>query len=91
MSHRSWLSRGSALIGAAVLGLVLAGAPEAPRAQVFISGTSPLPVSDPDDPLKVTACNGAPQLGIVYRNSESEPHLAVNPANQQSCSPGWPD
>jgi hypothetical protein len=89
MSHRSWLSRGSALIGAAVLGLVLAGAPEAPRAQVFISGTSPHPVSDPNDPLKVTACNGAPQLGIVYRNSESEPHLAVNPTNPMNMIAGW--
>ena len=89
MSHRSWLSRGFALIGAAVLGLVLAGAPEAPRAQVFISGTSPNPVDDPNDPLKVTACNGAPQLGIVYRNSESEPHLAVNPANPANMIAGW--
>ena len=90
MSHLSWLSRGSALIGAAVLGLVLAGAPDAPRAQVPISGSSPNPDGgDPNDPITVTACNGASQLGVLYRNSESEPHLAVNPTNPLNMIAGW--
>ncbi len=47
-----------------------------------ISGTSLNPDGgDPNDPLAVTACNGAPKTGVVYRNSEAEPHLAVNPVN----------
>ena len=44
---------------------------------------------DPNDPVKVTACNGAPQLGVLYRNSESEPHLAVNPINVSNMIAGW--
>jgi hypothetical protein len=37
----------------------------------------------------VTACNGAPQIGVVYRNSEVEPHLAVNPVNPDNMITGW--
>jgi hypothetical protein len=89
MSHRPWLTWGLTLIGA-VLGVVLAGAPDAAHAQVAVSGLSNNPDGgDPNDPLKVTACNGAPQLGVVYRNSESEPHLAVNPTNPMNMVAGW--
>jgi len=37
-----------------------------------VSGLSPYP--EGGDP---TACNGASQTGVLYRNSEAEPHLAV--------------
>ena len=90
MSQLPRLARGSAFLGAAVLGLVLAGAPDAARAQVLISGLSLNPDGgNPNNPLAVTACNGAPQLGVVYRNSESEPYLAVNPTNPSNMIAGW--
>ncbi|CAN7757106.1 sialidase family protein [Variovorax sp. LjRoot84] len=90
MSQLPRLARGSAFLGAAMLGLVLAGAPDAARAQVLISGLSLNPDGgNPNNPLAVTACNGAPQLGVVYRNSESEPYLAVNPTNPSNMIAGW--
>ena len=89
MSCRQWLPR-SAFLGSVVLGLALAGAPHAARAQVPISGLSLNPDGgNQNDPLAVTACNGAPQLGVVYRNSESEPHLAVNPTIPTNLIAGW--
>jgi hypothetical protein len=55
-----------------------------------ISGVSPYPDGgDPTDPLAVTACNGAPQTGVLYRNSETEPHLAVNPTNTDNMIAAW--
>lgn len=55
-----------------------------------ISGLSPNPDGgDPTDPLAVTACNGGPQGGVVYRNSETEPHLAVNPTNPENMIAAW--
>ena len=55
-----------------------------------ISGLSPNPVgSDPNPALAATECNGAPQTGVVYRNSEVEPHLAVNPTNGANMIAGW--
>ena len=90
MSQLPRLTRGSAFLFAAVLGLVFAGAPDAARAQVLISGSSLNPDGgNPNDPLAVTACNGAPQLGVVYRNSETEPHIAVNPTNPANMIAGW--
>jgi len=90
MSQLRWFSCGFAFLGAAVLGVVLASMPDAARAQVPISGLSLNPDGgNPDDPLAVTACNRAPQLGVVYRNSETEPHLAVNPANPANMIAGW--
>lgn len=92
MSHRQWLSARPAILCAAVLGIVLLTAawPVAVRAQVLISGMSTNPDGgNPNDPLAVTACNGAPQTGVVYRNSETEPHLAVNPANPSNMIAGW--
>jgi hypothetical protein len=90
MSQLPWLGRGSTFLGAAVLGLMLAGVPDAARAQVAISGLSSNPDGgNPNDPLAVTACNGAPQLGVVYRNSETEPYLAVNPHNPSNMIAGW--
>ena len=55
-----------------------------------ISGLSPYPDGgDPADPAAVTACNGSPQLGRVYRNSEAEPYIAVNPVNPDNMIAGW--
>ena len=55
-----------------------------------ISGLSSYPDGgNPNDPLAVTACNGAPQTGVLYRNSESEPHLAVNPTNPDNMIAAW--
>jgi hypothetical protein len=57
---------------------------------VPISGLSPNPDGgDANDPLAVTGCNGAPQTGVVYRNSETEPHLAVNPTDSSNKIAAW--
>jgi hypothetical protein len=79
----------AALCGSAVLvsGFAL---PPAQAQLVDISGLSDNPDGgDPDDPLAVTACNGAPQTGVVYRNSETEPHLAVNPTDLSNMIAAW--
>lgn len=44
---------------------------------------------DPNDPVAVTQCNGEPQTGRLYRNSEAEPHLEVNPANPLNMIATW--
>ena len=63
---------------------------EARAGTVPISGLSPNPDGgDPSDPLAVTACNGGPQHGVVYRNSEAEPHIAVNPTDPLNMIAGW--
>src|SRR5512145_331788 len=55
-----------------------------------ISGLSPYPDGgNPNDPLAVTACNGAPQTGVLYRNSETEPYLAVNPTDPDNMITAW--
>jgi hypothetical protein len=55
-----------------------------------ISGLSPYPDGgDPTNPAAVSACNGSPQSGRVYRNSETEPYLAVNPTNPDNLIAGW--
>lgn len=55
-----------------------------------ISGASPYPDGgDPGDPVAVTACNARPQVGLLYRNSESEPHLAVNPTDPSNLVAAW--
>jgi hypothetical protein len=60
------------------------------RGETLISGLSANPDGgDPDDPLAVTACNRAPQFGGLYRNSESEPYIAVNPAIPGNMIAGW--
>jgi hypothetical protein len=57
---------------------------------VPISGLSPYPDGgDPNDPFTVTECNGAPQIGVVYRNSESEPYIAVNPLEPDNMIAAW--
>ncbi|UCH84019.1 MAG: T9SS type A sorting domain-containing protein [Candidatus Latescibacterota bacterium] len=57
---------------------------------VPISGLSPYPDGgDPNDPLKVTVCNGGPQVGVLYRNSESEPYIAVNPTDTDNMIACW--
>lgn len=59
-------------------------------AATTISDLSPYPDGgDPTDPVAVSACNRAPQLGRVYRNSETEPYLAVNPTNPDNLIAGW--
>ena len=55
-----------------------------------ISDLSPYPDGgDPADPVAVSACNGSPQSGRVYRNSETEPYLAVNPTDPDNMIAGW--
>ena len=55
-----------------------------------ISGVSPYPDGgNPADPGAVSACNGSPQLGRVYRNSETEPYVAANPLNPDNLIAGW--
>ncbi len=57
---------------------------------VAISGLSPYPDGgDPSDPVSVTACNGGPQSGVLYRNSETEPYIAVNPTNNDNMIACW--
>jgi hypothetical protein len=70
--------------------LLLSGALASAAVSVEISGASPYPDGgDPTDPLAVTECNGEPQTGVLYRNSETEPHLAVNPTNPLNMIAGW--
>jgi len=77
----------AALVALSGVGLLPAGAMAQP---VPISGLSLNPDGgNPNDPLAVTACNGAPQTGVVYRNSETEPHLAVNPTDPDNMIAGW--
>ena len=55
-----------------------------------ISGMSPYPDGgDPTDPEAVTACNGGDQVGTLYRNSETEPFIAVNPTNPDNMIACW--
>jgi hypothetical protein len=93
MSHRHLRSPSLSFFGRALLGaawLIAAASPIAAWAQVPISGLSSNPDGgDPNDFLAVTACNRAPQVGVLYRNSESEPHLAVNPLNRSNMIAGW--
>lgn len=64
---------------------VLAGVPTNP-----ISDLSPYPDGgDPNDPAAVTECNGAPQTGVLYRNSETEPYIAVNPTDPDNMIAAW--
>ncbi len=55
-----------------------------------ISGLSPYPDGgDPTNPAAVTQCNGEPQTGVLYRNSETEPYLAVNPTDPNNMIAVW--
>ena len=68
----------------------MAVAPEAVAGTTPLSGLSPYPDGgDPTDVLAVTDCNGGAQIGIVYRNSETEPHLAVNPTDPDNMIAVW--
>jgi hypothetical protein len=77
----------SVLVAVAVALLMTVGA--AAGAAVPISGLSPYPDGDPDNLQTFTECNGAPQTGVLYRNSETEPYIAVNPTNPQNMIAGW--
>ena len=59
----------------------VAGAAPGPvvTAPVAVSGLSPF----------APGCNGAPQSGTVYRGSEVEPQLAVNPTNTDNIVAGY--
>lgn len=86
--------RGSLVCFVAALGFAVLAAPAAsaaPKNQtVPISGLSLAPDGgDPDDPVTVTACNGGPQSGLVYRNSETEPYIAVNPTDLDNMIAAW--
>lgn len=79
------------LVAAAALTVVAAAVPAGAEAgPVHITRLSPYPDGgDPNDPAAVTACNGAPQTGVLYRNSETEPYLAVNPTNPDNMIAAW--
>lgn len=89
MSPISLQARCVSFAAAAILAGGLAALPAAAQL-VPISGLSPNPDGgDPNDPAAVTACNGAPQTGLVYRNSESEPYIAVNPTDPSNMIAAW--
>jgi hypothetical protein len=50
--------------------------------------TDPLSLVTGPSPFKAN-CNGAPQIGTVYPNSEVEPHLAVNPTDKRNLIAAW--
>lgn len=79
------------LVAAAALAMIAAAVPaRAVAGPAPISGLSPYPDGgDPNDPAAVTACNGAPQTGVLYRNSETEPYLAVNPTDPDNMIAAW--
>ena len=93
MNPHDFSRRGCAASRLAALGLAVLAAflyPATAAAQTPISGLSPYPDGgDPDDPLAVTECNGASQTGVVYRNSETEPYIAVNPLNIDNMIAVW--
>jgi len=73
---------------AAIFGIP--GHPDAVVPLTPISGYSPYPDGgDPNNPLLVTDCNGGPQIGVLYRNSETEPYIAVNPTNPDNMIACW--
>jgi hypothetical protein len=74
----------------AALGFALLATAPANGDTVPISGLSLAPDGgDPNDPEAVTECNGGPQTGLVYRNSETEPYIAVNPTNLDNMIAAW--
>jgi hypothetical protein len=82
----------STLFGVAALCLVAQFAWTGPASAGVtpISGLSPYSDGgDPNDPNAVTECNGGPQLGVLYRNSETEPYIAVNPINHDNMIASW--
>ena len=90
VTHTPYVPQASTLrrlVGAGFLTIAGAAAWAQP---VPISGLSPNPDGgDPNDPAAVTLCNGAPQTGVVFRNSEVEPHIAVNPTDPDNMIAGW--
>ena len=89
MSRNVWCLRKTVVRAGLAIALMKLGAVAA-QVVVPISGLSPNPDGgNPNDAAAVTRCNGAPQTGVVYRNSESEPHLAVNPLDRNNLIAGW--
>lgn len=88
MKSRVWVVCGGVLLFAGAAGLAPATGPGAPRSSTLVRVTSTTPyVPPPYDSTSVpavTACMGPAELddvGTIYRNSESEPFLAVNPTD----------
>ena len=69
------------LVAAAAVGVVLlpGNATAAVTDPVVASVASTYPLT----------CNGAPQTGMLYPNSEVEPQVAVNPAQQGNVIAVW--
>jgi len=84
-------SAASRILITLALCLCVAGSTPARAADLIpISGTSPYPDGgDPTDVDAVTACNGGEQIGTLYRNSETEPYIAVNPTNPDNMITCW--
>jgi BNR repeat-like domain len=74
-----------------VLVLVVAGLAVGPHAGAAASSRAPVgPLSLVSVPSPFTAdCNGAPQIGTLYRNAEVEPHVAVNPTKRRNLIAAW--
>ena len=76
-------THGSKAIALALACLVVLAVPRASGAVdlVRITGLSPLPPG--------AACNGGPQAATLYRNSEAEPFLAVDPTDPMTLIAVW--
>jgi hypothetical protein len=78
------------LAAVCALAILSLAQPTAAVTLIPISGTSPYPDGgDPTDPEAVTECNGGNQVGTLYRNSETEPFIAVNPTNVDNMIACW--
>ncbi len=86
---RHW-GRKATVVLVAVLALVTAATSAGAAGGNRISDVSPYPDGgNVNDPVAVTECNGEPQTGVLYRNSETEPYLAVNPTNPDNMIAAW--
>jgi hypothetical protein len=92
MQYDRFISRRLVVAAAFVCALACVGLAQPAGSVVLvpISGLSPYPDGgDPSDPQAVTSCNGGAQIGILYRNSETEPFLAVNPTDPDNMISAW--
>jgi hypothetical protein len=82
VQHRRAVALGAPLVAlvivAALPGAAYAG-PLTVATPVTVTGTSPYPAN----------CNGAPQGGTVFRSSEVEPQITVNPINPSNMVGGY--
>ena len=75
------------LIGLAVALLAL-GCATSVAAATASGASDPLSLVTGPSPF-TSDCNGAPQSGTLYPNSEVEPHLAVNPTDKRNLIAAW--